>query len=397
VEENINEEMSQLLYHFWIVKEDNPDQYYQIKYNQNKIREFVTKNLGSNLIIHNRFIKLEKIPSQLHPNQGLPNFTTQLDYVLLTVFLLYLEDKTRGDIFFLSDIVEYIKNTTLTLELTHVPDWNLISHRRSLLTVLNFLKELSVIKVRDEEKISFLDNKNAEGLYEITGISNYVMRLFDQDITTLTSKEELLKTEFSSQDEERGDIRRYKVFRNLLYTPASYPLEMTPSEVDYLKKNRSYIKNELSKKLDMEVEITHNMALIYDDNNSQLKDNFPNNKKITDIVLMINTEILKDMDSDKLTLDSTETVEVNKSYLEQIIKRVKEEKTVYIGKTYEKYTLEKFYQEVLTYMQDYNFISIKKDKIILYPMLSRMIGITKDIKKENIYQEKIDLFGGSDE
>ena len=30
-------------------------------------------------------------------------------------------------------------------------------------------------------------------------------------------------------------------------------------------------------------------------------------------------------------------------------------------------------------------------------MLSRMIGITKDIKKENIYQEKIDLFGGSDE
>ena len=61
MEENINEEMSQLLYHFWIVKEDNPDQYYQIKYNQNKIREFVTKNLGSNLIIHNRFIKLRYV------------------------------------------------------------------------------------------------------------------------------------------------------------------------------------------------------------------------------------------------------------------------------------------------------------------------------------------------
>ena len=392
MDEYISDEMSELLYNFWIVKDDDAEKYYQLKYNQKKIRNFITKNLGSNLIIHNRFIKLEKIPLQLRPNVGLPGFTKQLDYIILTIFLIYLEDKTRGDIFFLSDLVEYIKNTALSLELSHIPDWNKISHRRSLITVLNFLKELSVIRVRDEEKISFLDDQSAEGLYEISGISNYVMRLFDQDITQLSSKEELLKTEFVSQDEEKGDIRRYKVFRNILYTPSTSTKEMTPSEIDYLKKNRFYIKNEISKKLDMEVEITHNMAVIYDDNHTQLKDNFPNSKKITEIVLMVNQEILSDINDKKLELDEYETVTVTKSYLEQIIKKIKETKYMYIGKTYDNYPLEKFYQEVFQCMEAYNFIKVEGNRVVIYPMISRMIGITKKEIKTEDYGTAITLF-----
>ena len=30
----INKEMKELLYNFWIVKDEEPDMYYQIKYNQ---------------------------------------------------------------------------------------------------------------------------------------------------------------------------------------------------------------------------------------------------------------------------------------------------------------------------------------------------------------------------
>lgn len=191
---NIEKELKSLLYNFWILKDENKDLYYQIKYNQTKIKDFVAKNLGSNLIIHDRFIKLEKIPTVLKESNGIDKFTDVLDYVILSIFLLFLEDKTRGDKFILSDLIDYIKNTAITLKLDHIPDWNKISDRKSLINAINLLKELNVIKLKDEDKTSFIESKEADALYEVMGISNYVMRLFDNDINELKTANDFIKS-----------------------------------------------------------------------------------------------------------------------------------------------------------------------------------------------------------
>ena len=210
---DIKKEMEALLYNFWITKEDNPDLYYKIKSSQNRLKDFIIKNLGSNLIIHEKFIKLEKIPTLVKANNGIESFTSTLDYVILLLVLIFLEDKAKGDRFILSDLIEYIKNTAITLELDHIPNWNLISDRRSFSNVMNFLSSLSAIKIKDEEKISFVEDKESDALYESMGISNYIMRLFDNEIYDITDEKEFLRTEFLTQDENYGDIRRYKVFR----------------------------------------------------------------------------------------------------------------------------------------------------------------------------------------
>lgn len=391
----ITKEMKELLYNFWIVKDENPDMYYQIKYNQNKIKDFVAKNLGSNLIIHDRFIKLEKIPSIIKHNSGIVGFNGVLDYVILALFLMYLEDKTRGDRFILTELIDYIKNTSITLELDHIPDWNKLQDRRSLINVIKFLIEISVIKVRDETKISFTESKDAEALYEVSGISNYVMRLFDSEINDISTPEDFIRHEFSTQDEGKGDVRRYRNFRNILYTPSVSSKDLTASDLDYIKKNRQYIKNEISKKLDMEVEITHNMAILFDDANSIEKDNFPNTKKITEIVLMMNAKILEDINKGKLLLDNNEVVTVKESYLETLIADIKKEKKTYISKTYLDLTKEKFYEAVLEYMEKYNIVSKENDNITIYPVISRMIGKTLEVKDNT--QKQISLFGGNNE
>ena len=71
-------------------------------------------------------------------------------------------------------------------------------------------------------------------------------------------------------------------------------VDLDSSEIDYIKKNRNYIKNELDQKVNLDVEITHNMALAYENEDSNYKDNFPNNKKITEIVLMVNAKIMEE-------------------------------------------------------------------------------------------------------
>ncbi len=395
MDNTIEREMKALLYNFWITKDKNKDLYYQIKRNQNKIKDFISKNLGSNLIIHDRFIKLEKIPTIIKTNAKLGNFTSVLEYVILMIMLLFLEDKTRGDYFILSDLIEYVKNTSITLELNHIPDWNKVQDRKCLSNVISLLEELQIIKIKDAGKVSFIDSIDAEVLYESLGTSNYLMRMFDNDINDLKTPEDFIKNEFISQDEEKGDIRRYKVFRNILYTPAVSSKDITINELDYLKKNRNYIKAEIDKNLNMEVEVTHNLAILYDEDSNTEKDNFPNNKKLTEIVLMVNEKLLKEINNNKIVLNNFEIAIVKENYFENIIKEIKKTKEPYIGKTLLRETDKRFYDMILEYMEKYNFIEKNNDEIIIYPTISRLIGKTKEIEKDNL--EQISLFGGSNE
>ena len=145
----------------------------------------------------------------------------------------------------INPIIEYIKNTSITLELDHVPDWNNTQDRKSLINVIKFLIDINVIKVKDETKVSFIESKDAQALYEVTGISNYVMRLFDTQINDIVKPEEFIKNEFLTQDEARGDVRRYRNFRNILYTPMLASKDMTISDLDYIKKMLPNISSEI--------------------------------------------------------------------------------------------------------------------------------------------------------
>lgn len=393
--DSIEEEMKALLYNFWITKDENPNLYYQIKNKQNAIKDFISKNLGSNLIIHDRFVKLEKIPTVIKTNNKLNKFDTVLEYVILLIILLFLEDKTRGEYFVLSDLIEYVKNTAITLELNHIPNWNNTQDRKSLTNVIRILEELNIIKVKDASKISFIESKDAEVLYESKGLSNYLMRLFDEDISELATSEDFIKNEFISQDEAKGDVRRYKVFRNILYTPAVSSKDLTANELDYIKKNRNYIKNEISKNLNMEAEITHNLVILYDEENSFEKDNFPNTKKITDIVLMINDKILQDINAGKIVLNNLEIAIISEDYFKNIIREIKINKVLYIGKTLLKENEKNFYGTILDYMQKYNIIEKNKNEIIIYPTVARLVGKTRELNINKT--EQMTLLGGNNE
>ncbi len=390
----IEKELSALLYNFWITKDDNQELYYSIKYNQDKIKDFVYKNLGSNLIIHDKFVKLEKVVPYVKNNMGL--FNNIKEYIILIITLLYLEDKTNGEKFILSELIEYIKTTSIVLELSNIPDWDKIVDRRYLVNVIDFLTNINAIKIRDKSKENFIDTISAEALFESTGLSNYVMRLFDNGIDNLNTYDEFAKSEFIKQDDSKGDVRRYNVMRSILYTPAVIHASLSQSEIDYIKKNRFYIKNELSKYLNMEVEITNNMTLLYDDINSNHKENFPNIKRITEIILLINNYILNDIKNSVICPNKDEVIFVHKSYLENLIRILREEKEKFIGKTMMCMPFDKFYGEIINYMEDYNFIEMKDDYVYIYPTISRMIGeIDNNIVKEN--ETQISLFGGYDE
>lgn len=384
MKDTIEKEMNLLLNNFWITKEEQKDDYYLLKRNQNFIRDFTRKNLGNKLIIHDRFIKLEKIPAQPKPELGIKSFIEIKDYVFLFLFLLYLEDKTRGEKFILSDVIQYIKNTAITLELSHVPNWNYTNHRKSLVRVINYLVEKYVIILKDQDNKNFGDTEEADALYEITGISNYVVRSFDTDIYHCKTPEDFLKNEWGEQ-EEKGDIRKYKIYRRLLYTPAVTKTELSESEYDYLKKMHRVIEKELSEQINMEVEITKNLALLFAPLELQQKEYFPNNKKISDIVLIINRKLMEL----KKTVDETECFTITKDEFDSILENARIEEAAYFSKQYLDLSFQKYREEIITFMSELHLIK-EEEEILCYPIISRYVGKT-NLKKDKGEQLELEV------
>ena len=389
--ETINECMQLLLNNFWILKEDDLDNYYKIKRNQHLLRDYINKTLGSRLIIHDRFIKLEKIPAQALESIGLPNFILQTDYIYLCLILLFLEDKTRETYFMLSDLIDYVKNTAVALELNNVPNWTLTKERKSLKRAVNFLEKIKVIKLKDASKDDFSDNENAEALYISTGLSNYVMRMFNNEIFDIKQEEDFIKDEWTYQNDEKGDIRKYKIYRNLIYTPCIYMNDISKSEIDYLKQLRHHISNELSN-LNYELELTKNMALVFENENALTKDSFPNNKRISAIVLIVLTKLYELIKENKIILNEYEIGKISYEDLYNIIIGIKNKYNIYLSKTLKDLTDSAFFENILDILETYTFIRNVDNYYEILPAIR--IFNSKLIENNN---KQLDIWGDNND
>lgn len=374
MEESLEKEMNLLLSNFWITRDNDKENYYLLKRNQDKIKNFLSRTCGNKLIVHDRFIKLEKIPGFASKSGGINSFSNQEEYVMLILLLLFLEDKTRGEKFILSSLIDYIRNTAITLELIHIPDWLNANTRRSLVNVIDYLLEREIILLRDTDNKSFIDTEDADALYESTGLSNYLLLSFDFSIFDLENPDDFLKQEWVNLDEEKGNVRRYKVYRNLFYYPLIVRNDISVSEEDYLKKMHKVIENEFSSKLNMNVEITKNMYMVYASESVNEKEYFPNSKNISDLVLIINKRILDFKDENDILINDNECFILTNSQFESILKLTREEDKKYFSKRIIDMKFSKYKEEIINFMSDYNLIKEINEGILITPGVGRFIG-----------------------
>lgn len=381
-------ELEYLLNNYWCIKEKNPDDYFKIKNNLDYYKDFIQTKLGSKLIVNDRFIKLEKVPSVPKAYMGIMAFTDKMHYTILFIILLFLEDKPKLEQFILSNLIDFITNTATTLELDNVPNWNILHHRKCLVTVINHLKELNIIKVVEESNL-FTEDVKAEALYETTGLSNYYVREFKNNILEYESINDYTNDEFKNQNENIGDVRRYKVYRHLIYSLVAYTEDLTEFEIDYLRKFRSSINNELNKYTLSDLELTKNMAVLMYDPETSEKFDFPNSKAISDIVLLVNDNILKKVNNGQLLLNQDETITISEENLFRIIKETKTEYADFFSKYYKEMLQSLFIKEVISYLKEYDFIREYEHGYKIYPMVSKLVGyIPKDANQQ------LNLFGG---
>lgn len=371
-----------LLENYWIIKSEDRNLYYEVKDSIEKYKAFIQEKVGYRLIINPYLIKLEKIPGKPEPWMGIQDFGEPLDYVLLCIILAYLEDKGAAEQFILSEITDYILSSWhLKTEI----DWTIYHHRRSLVRALKFVRDMNMIAINDGNENQFVNNADVDVLYECTGISRYFMRIFTGTIMDYLSWQDIHNREWLDVEKDRGKVRRNRVYRRIIMSPAVYQDGDDDADYQYIKNYRNMICKDLVEVLAYDLHVHKNGAFAIIPDGKYYKDSFPSNNSLSCIVLQLNRIIRNMVENGEVVPETDEIISVSKGMFDGWIEKLKIKYGQGWSKEYREMKTPRLIMEVLSTMQNYNMSEWCKAsrEVKILPLCGKLFGrYPKDFERK---------------
>lgn len=361
----------------WILKNREKELYYQLKDEIGKSRDFLTEKLGYQAIITPNLIKLEKIPAYAQNWMGIQDFSDRLEYIFLCMILMFLEDRDAGEQFVLSMLTEYIQANIKEEQI----DWTIYSYRRHLVKVMKYCVKIGILQIDDGSEDSFMKSDEGEVLYQNTGASRYFMKNFSRDISDYQSQEDFLKEEWIGMNEDRGIIRRQRVYRSLLMSPGIYLNDDTEEDFAYVRHYRGMIEEELNRFFDCELQVHKTSAFLIMGEDSNLGRSFPEENTLSDIVLLWCNLFRQKIADGSVEVPAGEDIVILMQQFLMISEECKRQYGSGWIKTYKEMTMGEFCKKLKEYMIFMEMIMEKYDQIIVYPIVGKVAGCyPKDFK-----------------
>jgi uncharacterized protein (TIGR02678 family) len=105
--------MDLLFHHYWILRADQPEWYQLIREREKVLRRYLNEKFGLRLIVHQHFIKLEKIPVDPEGWMGIRDFQEPIDYAIFCCALSFWRVKQWMNNFFCQSFAKRFKRTIL--------------------------------------------------------------------------------------------------------------------------------------------------------------------------------------------------------------------------------------------------------------------------------------------
>lgn len=371
--------MEILLSKRWIVKAREKELYYQIKDQIPQMKRFFNEKLGYQIIVNPYVIKLEKMPASAERWMGIQDFTEKIHYEFLCLVLAFLEDKEIEEQFVLSELTEFIKANDKEEQI----DWTLYYYRRHLIKVLKFCIQNHFLITDDGTEDSFKNDYEGEVLYENTGVSRYFMHNFARNIMEFQETGDFEKAEWLDTSEDRGIVRRQRVYRKLLMSPGVYKEDEADEDFVYIKHYRNLIQDDFQKYFDCELQVHKTSAYLIIGENVSIGKEFPSTNTLSDILLLVNHIIMDELEEGNLVVPVNEQMVTSVANLQRMIEECKNRYGNGFIKTYRDMGSSEFCNMVMNQMELLEFIDIKEEygEVVIRPIVGKLIGVyPKDFK-----------------
>ena len=361
----------------WILENRDKELYYQLKDEIGKTRDFLTEKLGYQAIITPNLIKLEKIPAYAQNWMGIQEFSDHLEYIFLCMILMFLEERDSGEQFVLSMLTEYIQGNIKEEQI----DWTIYNYRRHLVKVMKYCVKVGILEIDDGSEDNFMKSDEGEVLYQNTGASRYFMKNFSRDISDYQKQEDFLKEEWIGMNEDRGIIRRQRVYRSLLMSPGIYLNDDTEEDFAYVRHYRGMIQEELDRFFDCELQVHKTSAFLVMGEDSNLGKSFPEENTLSDIVLLWCGLFRQKINDGDIEVPVGEDIVISTQQFVAISEECKRRYGNGWIKTYREMTMGEFCNKLKEYMIIMEMIKEIYDQIMIYPIVGKVEGCyPKDFK-----------------
>ena len=368
-------EVRTLFEKFWICKDSDKETYYKVKRDIPNFQKFVREQLGWKLIHTENLLKLEKIPAHAESFMGIQEFSDVLDYCILCVVLMYLEDKEEEEQFLLSELIDYVETK---LKGSISIDWTSFAQRKSLVRTLQYMEKMQMLRVYEGSSEAFGLEPGQEVLYENTGYSKYFAATFPMDISEFKSWEDFEKKRFEELQEERGTARINRVYRQLAVCPAMYWKDNADADSLYLKNQRYWVAKYLEENLGGTLQIHKNAAFFMLEEDDCYGGVHPRDAMLPEIVLLFCAQIREYLQKGIFSKQEDETILLDDAEFQKATLECREKWNQAWSKEYREMDDKKIVENVKKYMKDWMMIREKDGKIHVFPAAGKQKGFYPD-------------------
>ena len=354
----------------WILKSRDRELYYQMRDEIGKWKKFLTEKLGYQVIANAYLVKVEKLPARAERWMGIQEFTSPMEYAFFCLILMFLEDKEAQEQFVLSSLTEYVQGQYKREQI----DWTVYHYRRHLIKVLKFCVAEGILNVNDGSEEGFAKSDSSEVLYENTGASRYFMRNFTQDIMNYTDYSDFQKAEWIGVDEDRGIVRRQRVYRSLLMSMGMYAAEENAEDFAYVRNYRNTIQGELEEIFPCELQVYRSCAFLILGEECRLGRFLPEENTLSDIILLLGQLIREKAEAGRYTLQDGENIRISEEEFRSLIEECKKRFGGGFTKTYREMVTEEFYREISGSLVNLELVEKQREDVLIRPAIGRVIG-----------------------
>lgn len=377
-DDKAKEALEILLEQFWILRDAQPDEYQLIREREHVLKRYLEEKFGFRFIVHQHFIKLEKIPAVPEDWMGIPSFQSPMDYALFCCLLAFLESKAVDEQFLLSELTEEL--AALYPGVIKI-DWTHYEHRKALIRVIQTAADFGIIKTIDGDIKGFQMNEEEEVLYEVPVVSRYFMRSYPKDLFQFDSIEELIQYENQAS---ATDERRHRIYRQLFLSPVIYRKEQDDPDFYYLRNFRNRLRDDIEEHSDYQFELYKNAAMLISTERKQHATLFPGQKAIMDIVMQFSAGIRDAF----LQYPPNEfgVIRMTRTDFESLLAQCKSSFGHGWSKAYREAPLKQLGKDVLDIMCQWQMAKFDEETgmILLYPLLGRLSAKYPDDFQEGI-------------
>lgn len=364
--------LEELMNERWISKYRDRDKYYRIKDEINEVRPFLVEKLGYRIISNSSLVKLEKLPGEALPWMGIREFKDISDYALFCVILMFLEDKDAEEQFVLSQLTEYITGNYPEGQMS----WTVYANRQRLIRVMKLCMKNDLFVMDDGNGDQFVTDLETEALYENTGLSRYFVRTFTRDISANKSVADFFQSEWLDMNEDRGVIRRQRVYRKLLLSLGLYRENGQDEDFNYVKNYRSVIENDLEQLVDATLQVYKSSAYLILGETGDLGKIFPARNSLSDAILLLHGEIRELVESGGLNVEVNERINLPLIKFEEIIRTTRTKYGSGFSKAFREMPDPEFIQTILEEMEGLDFLRIDQvtEEAEIMPVAGKLTG-----------------------